>query len=343
MTEADLDQTFANAARLPDGRIRIIASLRLAGEPLGPFQYRGTRGDDPNDVFPHEHRRELRGLRVFAAWLNHDDSRAVNTQDMYLPAEGGGGYVRHHLIDFSSSLGSGSNARREIAPQNPRAGNEYILELAPMLRSLFSLGFWERPWRSVRYPVHPGVGHIEAGFFHPHAWRPEYPNPAFERMLDDDAFWAAAIAHEVGDDAVRAMVATGELGNEASERYLADTLIRRRDKILAWNFARMNPLAHFDVVDGALRFRNLGDEARLGRPRGYDVEWSVFGNETGAYVPIETHEGAQVPIPIPKTAAGYLAARIRTRSANHPAWARPVIVYLRRGAAWEVVGIERGP
>jgi hypothetical protein len=340
MTEADLDRNLARAARLPDGRIRIVASLRLAGEPLGPFQYHGTRGDDPNDVFPHEHRRELRGLRVFAAWLNHDDSRSINTQDMFVAADGGG-YVRHHLIDFSSTLGSGSSALREIAPQNPRAGNEYIIELGPMLRTLFSLGLWERPWRSVEYEDHPGVGRIEADFFRPDTWRPEYPNPAFERMQDEDAFWAAAIVHEFGDDAVRAAVATGELGNAESERYLGDTLIRRRDKTLAHYFARTNPLAHFAVEDGALRFRNLGEEARLGRASGYDVEWSEFDNATGGHTPIEVLTGGQVPIRIPASDAAYLAARIRSRRGACPAWARPVTVYLRRGAAWEVVGIER--
>ena len=93
MTEADLDRNLATAGRLPDGRIRIVASLALAGEPLGPFQYRGTRHDDANDVFPHEHRRELRGLRVFAAWLNHDDSRKPNTPG-HFRGRRGGGYVR---------------------------------------------------------------------------------------------------------------------------------------------------------------------------------------------------------------------------------------------------------
>lgn len=344
MTEADLDRNLARAARLPDGRIRIVASLRLPGEPLGPFQYRGTRADDANDVFPHEHRRELRGLRVFAAWLNHDDSRSLNTQDMFVAGDGGG-YVRHHLIDFSSTLGSGSNAEREIAPQNPRAGNEYIMELAPMLRTLFSLGLWERPWRDVRYPEHPGVGRIEADFFQPGAWRPEYPNPAFERMQDEDAFWAAAIVHELSDEGVRAAVAAGDLGNPESERYLVDTLIRRRDKTLAHYFARTNPLAWFAVEGSALRFRNLGEEAGVGRAEGYDVEWSEFDNATGRHVPIVSLESVTVPVPVPVPdhTAAFLAARIRTRSATCPAWGRPVTVYLRRGPGWEVVGIERGP
>jgi hypothetical protein len=172
MAEADLESILARAAREEDGRVRIVASRRLSGEPLGPHKYHGTRGDDPNDVFPHEDRRDLRGLRVLCAWLNHDDSRSVNTQDMYV-REGDRRYVRHHLIDFSSILGAGSSPRKEIAPQNPRAGNEYILEVGPGLRSLFTLGLWERPWRRIRYDVRPEIGRIEGEAFRPEAWKPE--------------------------------------------------------------------------------------------------------------------------------------------------------------------------
>ena len=42
----------------------------------------------PNDIVPHEHRRELRGARVFGAWLNHDDSRGVNSLDMLETTDG---------------------------------------------------------------------------------------------------------------------------------------------------------------------------------------------------------------------------------------------------------------
>jgi len=73
MVEADLDAALAKVARLPDGRIRCVASRAVPGRVIGPHKYHGTRPDDPNDVVPHEHRRELRGYRVFSAWLNHDD------------------------------------------------------------------------------------------------------------------------------------------------------------------------------------------------------------------------------------------------------------------------------
>ena len=75
------------AATDADGGVYLSAA-RYAGEDVGHFEYHRTRSDDPNDVFPHEHRRELRANRVVAAWLAHDDSRAVNTRNIKVK-EGG--------------------------------------------------------------------------------------------------------------------------------------------------------------------------------------------------------------------------------------------------------------
>ena len=49
---------------MPDGRYRVLASEALPGKPKGPFSHIGIRRDDPNNLTSHEHRRELRGLRV---------------------------------------------------------------------------------------------------------------------------------------------------------------------------------------------------------------------------------------------------------------------------------------
>ena len=76
MTEHDIDALLRQAARR---RRQLPGDRQLARCPaaISPLQYFGTRPEDPNDLHPHEHRRELRGLRVFSAWLNHDDSRSV--------------------------------------------------------------------------------------------------------------------------------------------------------------------------------------------------------------------------------------------------------------------------
>jgi hypothetical protein len=140
MRQADVNAVLAKAARNPDGTYRVLASKALPGKPVGNFRYYGTRPDDANDIHPHEHRRELRGLAVFAAWLNHDDSRSINTLDT-LVADRGRTVVRHHLIDFGSTLGSGSTQA-----QSARAGNEYIWESRPTLITILTLGLYVRTW-----------------------------------------------------------------------------------------------------------------------------------------------------------------------------------------------------
>ena len=182
--KSDIDNIFQWAYQESDGTTPVIASRRIPGSPLGHFKYYGTRSDDPNDIFPHQNRRELRGLRVFSAWLNHDDSRSINSLDVYV-GEAGEGAVKHYLLDFGSTLGSGS-----VKPQTRRAGNEYIIEGKPIAKAGLTLGLWDRPWRHVKYPDYPAIGRFEADFFQPQLWRPEYPNPAFDRMQLEDAFWA---------------------------------------------------------------------------------------------------------------------------------------------------------
>jgi hypothetical protein len=341
MIEADLREILATARPRPDGTYRVLASLAVPGEPLGPRKFFGTRPDDPNDVFPHQDRRELRGYRVFCAWLNHDDSRAVNTLDVFV-GSGERGFVRHYLIDFASILGSGS-----VRPQGLRAGNEYLLEWGPALRSALTLGWWDRAWRSVEYPDHPEVGRFESAFFEPHAWRPEHPNLAFQKMRNDDAFWAARIVSRFDDEAVAAAVSTGRYDDPEAERYVVDTLIARRNEIVAEYFTRINPLSEFRVeiapgATGRLVFDNLGAIAGLGGVEGYEVTWFELDSDSGALSELSAPSLLEEPsLPIPESGARFLAARIRTRS-DVPAWEKRVDVFLRNDVWPEsVVGIER--
>jgi hypothetical protein len=42
---------------------------------------------------------------VFCAWLNHDDSRGINTLDMLVNGNGRS-WIKHYMFDFGSLLGS---------------------------------------------------------------------------------------------------------------------------------------------------------------------------------------------------------------------------------------------
>jgi hypothetical protein len=329
------------AGHRPDGSARAVASLEVPGKVVGPFSFYGTRPDDPNDVVPHQHRRELRGYRLFCAWLNHDDSRAINTLDSYV-GEPGRGHLRHYLIDFGSTLGSGSDHLRRIAPQDPRSGNEYIVDFDDVWKAAYSFGVSDRAWRKARYlyPEYPEIGRIEADFFEPEKWKPEYPNPAFDRMLGDDAFWAARIVARFSDEAVRALVSTGDYLSEDAERVLADILIRRRDKVVSYGFRQVNPLADFSVEDGLrLRFHNLGEERGMARVEGYDYQFFSFDNETGEERPLGASLRVMEPIiALPSSDVPHLLVRIRTVTDSFPRWNDAVDVYLRGS---RVVGIDR--
>lgn len=254
MTDDDLNAIMERVPHRPDGTIRAMASRFLPGIPKGPFLYVGQRPDDPNDRIRHENRRELRGLRIIAAFLNHTDTKAANALDMYDPKEQ---YLKHYLIDFSSTLGA-DNAD----PQLPRFGNEYFLDFGTIGRSMVEAGFYVKPWEVPIRMEYPAVGYFEADYFDPERWRPTYPNPAFLRTTLRDAYWGAKIVTSFTDGDIDAMVHTGRFTDLRAERYVAGVLKARRDKIGRYYFNLVNPLERFSLVDTApskqaLTFENL--------------------------------------------------------------------------------------
>jgi len=321
LTESDLNAILARIPKTADGRYRALASRMLEGTPVGPFKYAGTRSDDPNDVIPHEHRRELRGLRVFAAWLNHDDSRAINTLDTVVTHEERG-YVRHYLIDFGSTLGSGS-----LAAQKPRAGWEYLWDASATFKRIATLGFWDRPWVHVDYPDLPSIGRFESEKFEPKEWRPEYPNPSFEYATDEDSYWAARIVMAFSDDDIRAIVHTGQLSDPTAEAYLVETLIQRRDKIGRYWLTRRSSFNNFSIVDGDLRFDHLASKYGFSARPDYQVKWFGFDVASETRTPVEGDvRGSRAP---------YLVAEIGSVEGT-------VSVYVRNaGDSFQIVGVER--
>ena len=344
MTEQDIDNVLARAAKNADGTYRVLASLNLPGEPRGPFKYYGTRPDDPNDIFPHEHRRELRGLEVFSAWLNHDEVRSGNSLDTLVRVEDRK-VLRHHLLDFGSTLGSGS-----VQAQSRRAGNEFVWEARPTLITMLTLGLYVRPWIKVPYPDLPAVGRFESTYFRPELWKADYPNPAFKNARGDDRFWAARIVAAIPDEGVRAIVGTGRYSDPRVTAYLVETLLARKSKVLRSWLNATNPVVDPGLsASGVLTFDNAAEQAGVAKAADhYTIEWSKFDNaaQTHDWIGGEQtvrERRAQAPQPVLADSPAFVAARIRASHPDQPAWSEPVMVYFRRvDQGWTLVGLERG-
>lgn len=336
----DLTDILDKPGTYRNGKYRAVASLAIPGEGIGPFRFDGQRRDDPNDLVPHEHRRDLRGLHVFCAWIGHSDSKALNTYDTLLP-EDGVKYIRHYLIDFGSTMGSGT-----IAPRPARSGHEPLFGWTPALRNIFALGLYLPEWLRYPYPDYPSVGVFGAVEFDPDKWVPEYPNPAFYNRLPDDEFWAAKQVMAFTDDDIRAIVHTGQYSDPEAEEYIVRTLMKRRDIIGRTYIERVLPLDRFEVRNGRLVFDDLGVKYGLVPRRDLRVAWSRFDNASGERTRMAGANGSgertlvagATDFAVPDGRGEYWVADISQAGDER----RSVSVFVRKqGTSAGVAGVER--
>lgn len=323
MTARDLANVLDKLRRGRDGRYRGMVSLTVAGQLLGPFRYTGTRTDDPNDIVEHENRRDLRGLYVFCAWLNHTDAKSINSLDS-LVDEGGLHFVKHYLIDFGDLMGSDSDE-----PKDPYRGHEYVFQAAPVLAQLASFGFYAPAWMRADYPGIPAIGNFDYRTFDPERWHSNYQNPAFELRTPGDTYWAAKKVMAFSDDDIRAIVETGQYEDPRAIEWATRCLIERRNRIGRAFFHDVLSLDNFAVRNGKLEFEDLAVKFGFEGARSYSIQWSVFDNRTSRKVPI----AGAATFALPPTTEPYLAADIQAADPR-----KTVTVYLHGG---QVVGIDR--
>lgn len=348
LTYEDLGKKFTERVDVqPDGKIRAIASKFVPGLPLGPFHYEGTRKDDPNDFVPHEHRRELRGLRIIAAWLNHFDTKANNSLDVYLSKEK---YIRHYLIDFGSTLGSNGDE-----PMPPYIGSENGFDPHQVFADMVTLGLNVKHWEKVEERIiHPAVGYFVSDNFRSHKYQFITPNPAFELMTDEDAFWGAKIVMSFSDEQIRVAVEQGQYSDPAATDYLTRTIIERRDITGRYWFSRMTPLDRFRIEPGvngkdSLTFTDLAIEAGLATAGAttYRYEIKRNGKRVAAYSSI----GNATSLPLYESLAlsngageeeAIVEIAIQAQRGQDD-WIRPVWVYLlhQPGTGYQVIGLRR--
>ncbi len=334
MTWKDVETFGEQVAKRPDGSLRVIASLGIEGEIIGPFRYEGTRPDDPNDITPHENRRDLRGLYVFSAWLNHTDAKAGNTLDAVIE-KNGSRFICHYLLDFGSALGSDGDS-----PKDARLGHEFMLgTLTETVKQVLMLGLTPKEWERVEFPKLRGIGNFESQSFDPDNWKTDYPNRAFLSRLPDDDFWAAKQVMAFTDDDIRAIVETARFSDPRSTEYMIATLAERRNKIGRAFFSKVLPLDHFRIENGELLFDDLAVQYGFRTHPHYRVRWFRFSNVDEKTEPIAANESTRLPVEAVRSSRGsYFSATINAPDDPH----KLVSIYFRKEkTGYKLVGIDR--
>jgi hypothetical protein len=346
--QAALDKVLAEAPAR-DGYVRLQASAWLPGYLLGPFRYEGTRSDDDNDSIPHEDRRDLRGGRLVAAWINHFDAREQNTMDTWISSGGAPdsspGFIRHYYLDTSDSLGS------EWAWEgiSRRLGQSYLLDWEDIGHDFVTLGIGTRPWERVeRTPGMEPFGYFGWREFDPTTWKNEYPNPAFSRATERDNAWMARILSRFDTADVRALVDLGKFQRAEHAEHLADVLERRLVRILARYFGRLSPIADVMIAEAGrlcatdlARRRGVWENAHFR----YAAEWR--SGERRSALPVDVGNEGEICLRLPESEkralaasdAAYAVVSITNGVSKYPV--RVHVVDSGQGEGYRVVGLER--
>ena len=325
--------------------VRMQASAWLPGRPLGPFRYEGKRDDDVNDVIPHQNRRELRGGRLLAAWLDHFDAREQNSMDTWQSAGDGPdapGRIIHYYLDTSDCLGS------EWAWDgiSRRLGRSYVFDWADVSSDFVTLGLRRRPWELVqRTPGREPFGYFEYDHFVPEDWKMEYPNPAFSRMTERDGAWMARILARFTPEMVHALAALGDFSDPANTEYIARILEGRLQRILARYLTRLSPIADLRVEGSRLCGVDLARRRQVRPARDYQYE---ARSDTGARLSLELSDAGGLCVTLPGSSAAATAPdeaavryeRIRITSSAAQG-ALLAYVYDLGSRGFRLVGLER--
>ena len=261
--------------------------------------------------------------------------------------ENGRSVVRHYLQDVGSTFGTGA-----LGPRDGDEGHEYWYDGDLVLKRLFSVGLYIRPWQTLDYEERPEIGRFTAEAFEPEKWVPRAPVVALRHARPDDTLWAALRVMAFTDAHIQAAVKTGMYTDPEAEKLLARVLGERRDKIGKTYTAMINPLVKF-VLDesGVLTFENPAVRAKYwDAPKGgYSAMWARYDNAAGQaqVIGVPTPSGQeriQGPADLPRADGSFLKVSVSAVDPVNPAWARPVDVYFKRtGNAWKLVGVDRVP
>jgi hypothetical protein len=343
-----VDELFAQST-MHDGLLRVSVSAWVPGHVLQQFRYEGTRDDDPNDVIPHENRRELRGARLLAAWIGNVDCREGNSLDTWVADKAGApdsspGHVLHYQLGTSAALGNVWSQDQ----LSRRFGYSYILDWSDISLDFVTLGAKTRIYETVTKAAgHDIFGYWNVADFDPDRWKNEYPNPAFDRMTERDAAWMARILARFTPEMVRTLAEMTKLSSASNTDYLESVLQGRLHKILERYLTKLSPLAdvHLEPSD-RLCATDLAEWRGLRAPARFAYTAGLVG---GRWLPVERESGARLCVALPHVAADgglpadapqrYVRVRIEDGIASGPLVAHLYDLGPTRG--YFLAGLER--
>jgi hypothetical protein len=335
----------------PDGRIRALSSRWLPGKALGSPDPEGVRKGDPNDRIPHQLRRDLRGQYTVLSWLDHIDDNRGNSVDFLVtdPRDDRRHYVEHYFIDFGASLGAMAAIMFDL-----RHGHVYSFDYGDVFRSVFTLGIGDRPWGHYEAPRLRGVAlAFTAQGFDPGGWTADIYAATLADADRFDKFWGAKIVARFTREQIAAAVEAAHYSDPRAAAYVVDTLVGRQRRIMAYWFARVNPLDHFTTTaagpDTSVCFDDLAIAGELASATSthyatttYDVAGHPLSAPRWTVASADPHgRTCSAPFGLTDKADGYTIVRITTA---RPGFTRSTLVHVARDAqsgAPRVIGIWR--
>ena len=347
LTREDLDAILERAARRPDGSYRVLASRNIAGRPLGPFRYYGTRPDDPNDIVPHEHRRELRGLSVFSAWLNHDEVRSSNSHDSVVaagqPADRPPPSARFRIDARQRQRQGAEPPRRQRVRVGVAADADHDADARALRAALDQgavSGYSGGRADSNRPTTGPRTGSPTTRTRRSAMRGPTIASgrPASSRPSPTKRWprWCVRRSSPI----------------PGATEYLTKTLLERRTKVLnAW-LNGTNPVVDLALSEtGELTFANAATRAGVAKPA--EKLHGAAGRASttpparltrSATSRPSRSQGPRRPRQLLAAKPEYISVEVRAFHPDQPAWSQPLSAYFRRtGDRWTLVGLDRNP
>lgn len=330
---ADTPAAEGEAAALFEGsggRVRLALTAWEGFADLGATPGALPRADDPNDRVPHTARRSLRVFGVVAAWLGLRERGPLSFRDLFVRD-----HVLHTVGGLSGAFGVADALRRHEGAEAPDAPPD------DPLRQLWTLGLSRPPTEQP-----PGL-HWPGAFdalLRPRDGQLSPPLEAVAHAGPDDVYWMAKRMAGVRDDELRAAVAAARLSRPEVADWLVDTLIARRDELVARAFADVTPFEPVDIHEDGVVLEDRAAQRPCEQPEGRAL-FADFLDARGARLGRSralASAGARLNVPFPEAARGaeYVVLRATVVRGGRAA-PRPLeLHWVRSGAGLRVVGIR---